>query len=148
MISLCQRQILACILLLPFPSQQGSGRAHGVLLGAGTGREGPWARFGVHAALLPVAARFFCLSGMLSNSAARLSLAGHTDDAPVRPADPARLSGQTTKAGLKRTFSYSVLSFHPGTAAVSQRGRQVIQTVSPSRRIGTTLSCLFLSGLT
>jgi len=92
MISLCQREILACILLLPFPSQQGSGRAGDVLLGAGTDTEGLWARFGVHAVLLPVAERF-CLGVMLSNSAARLGQAGHGNDAPVHPADPARLRG-------------------------------------------------------
>lgn len=92
MISLCQRQILACILLLSFPSQQGSGRAREVLPGAGTGTGGLWACFGVHAALLPVAARF-CRGMMLSNSAARVGQASHTDDAPVHPADPIRLSG-------------------------------------------------------
>lgn len=92
MISLCQRQILACILLLRFPSQRGSGRAGEVLPRAGTGSGALWACFGVHAALLPVAESFF--SGMvLSNSAARLGQAGHTDDAPVHPADPVWLSG-------------------------------------------------------
>lgn len=92
MISLCQRQILVHILLLLFPSQQGSGRAREVLPGAGTGAGVLWACFGVRAALVPVAARFH-LGLMLSNSAARLGRVGQADDAPAHPADPVRLSG-------------------------------------------------------
>lgn len=101
---LCQRQILAHILLLLLPSQQDSGRAREVLPSAGTGTGGLWACSAVHAALLPVVARIEPVR-MLGKAAARLAPAGHTDDAPFPPAEPVQLSGGTTKAALEEAFS-------------------------------------------